>query len=48
MLIWSPATLITPVVEAAEPPVAETEPYAYHDWREAPGGADETRQDEPS
>jgi cytochrome c oxidase subunit 1 len=29
-------------------PVVETEPYAYHDWREAPGGADETRQDEPS
>lgn len=27
-------------------PVVETEPYAYHDWDEAPGGADETRQDE--
>jgi len=27
-------------------PVVETEAYAYHDWDEAPGGADETMQDE--
>ncbi|MBA2935560.1 cytochrome c oxidase subunit I [Sphingomonas sp. CGMCC 1.13654] len=31
-----------------EPPVVLTEPYAYHDWDEAPGGADETTQDEPA
>jgi cytochrome c oxidase subunit 1 len=27
-------------------PVVESEAYAYHDWDEAPGGADETMQDE--
>jgi cytochrome c oxidase subunit I len=30
------------------PPIVETEPYAYHDWDEAPGDADETRQDQPA
>jgi cytochrome c oxidase subunit 1 len=30
------------------PPVVETEPYAYHDWDEAPGEADETMQTERS
>jgi cytochrome c oxidase subunit 1 len=30
------------------PPVVLTEPYAYHDWDEAPGAADETVQTERS
>ncbi|MBA2934411.1 cytochrome c oxidase subunit I [Sphingomonas sp. CGMCC 1.13654] len=31
-----------------EPPVVRSEPYAYHDWDEAPGDADETPQTDPA
>jgi cytochrome c oxidase subunit 1 len=43
-LEWS-TTSPPPRENFRAPPVVETEPYAYHNWDEAPGDADEVPQD---